>query len=212
MCSRWVGKGYENGRVKGKSAGTCLSSAGFDLGHRRAGETHGCANLTDISGGEGRSGALLGPLVVSVESCSTLKFLCGSGAPSLGTCYAWFSCLFFFSFPCLSLVPSESLANVLGQGCVFSHLGLNLGGAGVGWRFVYTSAVLLPFVCLNLFYSQPNLLPPPCCYFPLYWLPFPPNPSSMTLHFPLSLFFISPLRSWNSSGKMKHSILFSISS
>lgn len=28
------------------------------------------------------------------------------------------------------------------------------------------------FFCLSLFYNQQNLLPPPCCYFPLYWILF----------------------------------------
>lgn len=83
-----------------------------------------------------------------------------------------FSFFPFRLFACLLLLL-QFLTSVLGQCSVFSYLVLNHSGARGGWHFVYTSAIFLPFFfCLSLFYNQPNLLPPPCCYFPLYWIPF----------------------------------------
>lgn len=84
---------------------------------------------------------------ISLESCSTLKPLCVTGAPALGKFCPVFSHFLFLPFrlfACLLLLL-QFLTSVLGQCSVFSYLVLNHSRARGGWHFVYSSAILLPF-------------------------------------------------------------------
>lgn len=116
----------------------------------------------------------LGPSAISVDPGSTSKTLSFSG---------YVLCLISLHFvflPSDYFLVSHSFSAFCKRSwlwqCDFTSW-LQSWEAGGGWHcFVFTSAVLLPFVFLSLFYSQTNLLPPPCCYFLLYWIPFPPTP------------------------------------
>lgn len=126
-----------------------------------------------------------GAHVISVVLQHLKALLCCGGSFS-GHILPGFLAFSFFSFQiiCSSFAPSP-VSHILGQCSVFSYFVLNHSGARGGWHFVYTSAVLLPFLepllqptkftasFLLLFSSLLNSL-------------LHPIPSPVALHFPLS--------------------------
>lgn len=86
MCSMWVGLDHKKWHGKRKICWHLFPKHRHWLGaQKRRWNPWVC--WAGCQWGEGRSRAPLGPVVISVEFCSTLKLLCVTGAPSLGTLY-----------------------------------------------------------------------------------------------------------------------------